>query len=363
MVTLCAAGLLVNTRGASAAPPVARHVTQVVAPGADAVVTLRGYDVDGEALAADVVSLPEAPGALSQLSKVFSKFGYDPKKGSAAKALSRVTGTLNRVYYSRPQYDAEKRSGKWGLFEYSVSDAGSTSKPAVVTLVPPSLKTVATHFDTGVEGWTVVRNGPSSSQPTFDASSFGAGLNRFVVATDQLISTKNKVEANSSRFAFEAPAEYHGNQNAAYDGSLTFTLAALAGDLTRGADVDRNFNLVELVCATCKTNAEVTLVFPLAATNVSFTGAATTFTIPLKETAGWLIDPENELLSWHAPTQCEMIQVLSGLSSLKILGDLTDWYESVALDDVYLKTPHDALSHVPVCAQGTPDASVCTCDH
>ena len=28
-----------------------------------------------------------------------------------------------------------------------------------------------------------------------------------------------------------------------------------------------------------------------------------------------------------------MIEVLSGLSGLRILGDLTDWYESIALKD------------------------------
>jgi hypothetical protein len=56
-----------------------------------------------------------------------------------------------------------------------------------------------------------------------------------------------------------------------------------------------------------------------------------------------------------------MIEVLSGLSGLRILGDLTDWYESIALDAVSLKAPASGRSEVPTCAQGTPDASVCTC--
>ena len=44
--------------------------------------------------------------------------------------------------------------------------------------------------------------------------------------------------------------------------------------------------------------------------------------------------------SFHSPTDktfvcCE--QVLSGISSLRVLGDFTDWYESVALDSVQIK--------------------------
>ena len=65
--------------------------------------------------------------------------------------------------------------------------------------------------------------------------------------------------------------------------------------------------------------------------------------------------------SFHLPTDetfvcCE--QVLSGISSLRVLGDFTDWYESVALDSVQIK---NTVAQVPICAQGTPDASTCSC--
>ena len=92
-----------------------------------------------------------------------------------------------------------------------------------------------------------------------------------------------------------------------------------------------------------------------------FDGSTTTFSIPLDETAGWRKDPKNSLFAWPRPSQCDMIEVLSGLSGLRILGDLTDWYESIALDAVSLKAPASGRSEVPTCAQGTPDASVCTC--
>lgn len=358
LVGLC----LVAGLGPAAAneAPIARHVTVVVPAGEDAVITLRGYDLDGEALTARVASTPET-GALTQLSKVFSTYAYEPKKGKTIAAEATVTGSRNRVYYARPQYDVERPTGKWGSFTYKVSDGSRESKPGIVSLVPASRKLVASSFDVSDEGWTVVRNGAGAAA-TFDASSFGKGLNRFIVATDALIAQSSVagLEANSSRFMFAAPPAYAGNQNAAYQGTLEFTLAALAGDV-KAAPKGRNHNLVELECATCDVNRGTTLAFPLAAVKSDFDGSTTTFKLPLDETLGWLKDPENELRAWHPPTKCEFIEVLSGLSALRILGDFTDWYESLALDSVALLVPEDGNSHVPVCAQLTPDASSCSC--
>ena len=352
---LCAVALAGT---ASAAAPIAKHITQVVAPGSDAVVTLRGYDTDGDVLSADVSSLP-ASGVLSQLSKVFSKFGYDPKKGSAAKAGAAVTGSNDRLHYARPAYDAEFATGKWATFGYTVSDGSATSREATVTLVPPSLNLVATAFDTSAEAWTVVRNGPGNAGAAHDASSFGAALNRFVVATDELIAKDGAtgLETNASRWMFQSPPAYSGNQGASYKGSLEFTLGALAGDLTRPSMAH---NLVEIECAYCDVNEGITLAFPVW-NATAFDGATTSYSISLDEAAGWIKDPKNTLLQWPAPTQCEMIEVLSGITAIRILGDFTDWYESIALDAVALKAPPSGMSEVPVCAQHTPDASTCTC--
>lgn len=63
-------------------------------------------------------------------------------------------------------------------------------------------------------------------------------------------------------------------------------------------------------------------------------------------------------MSWFKPSKCQFIEVLSGLSSVKILGDFTTWYESVALDTVQFR---NLKAKVPICAQLTPDASGCTC--
>jgi len=50
------------------------------------------------------------------LSKVFSDYGYEPKKGVAAVAGQGVTGSKgNRVYYKRPAADQAPVSEEWGL--------------------------------------------------------------------------------------------------------------------------------------------------------------------------------------------------------------------------------------------------------
>ena len=51
-------------------PPIALHQLVVVPPGGDAVLTLRGYDKDGDLLKATVQSLPAGTGTVYQLSKV-----------------------------------------------------------------------------------------------------------------------------------------------------------------------------------------------------------------------------------------------------------------------------------------------------
>lgn len=62
-------------------------------------------------------------------------------------------------------------------------------------------------------------------------------------------------------------------------------------------------------------------------------GKSRVVSIPLKETA-WKKDPKNTLLPWTTPTPCDFVEVLGDISSLRILGDHTRWYESVAIDRV-----------------------------
>lgn len=326
---------------ATGSPLVARHQTVVVEVGGSAVVTLRGYDPTGAVLAPRVLVLPET-GTTFHLSKVFAKYGYEPKRGATLAAGDATT----RFFYERPEYDVERSAGAWGVLEFLVETGSRQSRRALVTLLPPSLRLVATPLDVDASGWTVVRNARVRSA-TFDPGSLGPHLNRFVVASDDLISRDAAgVEHNSSRWMFEAPATFSGHRGAVYGGSLEFTVAALAGDFQTQRPAH---NLVELECAWCG----ITLAFPTWNSS-RFDGAPMRVSIPLVETAGWIRDPHNTLLPWPRPSQCDFVAVLNGLSALRILGDFTDWYESIALDDVALLAPPTSM--VPICAMQYPCA-------
>ena len=155
---------------------------------------------------------------------------------------------------------------------------------------------------------------------------------------------------------FNAPAKFLGWQGVVYGGTMDFTMSSFSGDFSTG-NMNSDLKIVEMHCAKCATNSGITMSFPLSLT--SFNGSTKTFSLPLLETSGWLQDPENTLKTWNAPTRCQFIELLGGLTSVKILGDFTQWYESVSVDNV--KFVKSGSSSIPICAQGSPDASVCTC--
>ncbi len=69
------------------------------------------------------------------------------------------------------------------------------------------------------------------------------------------------------------------------------------------------------------------------ATSVVLDGKSRRMSLTFTETE-WKKDPKNSLVAWTQPSKCEMVEVLTGISSLRILGDHTRWYESVAIDSV-----------------------------
>ena len=115
-----------------ATDPIAPHLLIVVESGAEAVVSLKGYDLDGDTLVASVDTISLGNGKLYQLSKVYSSYGYEPKQGASLTGGTVVTGSKNRVYYRRPSTDVAP-VGAWGGLTYTVSDSTSTSLPGMVT--------------------------------------------------------------------------------------------------------------------------------------------------------------------------------------------------------------------------------------
>lgn len=340
-----------------ASAPLAPHQLVEVDAGAEVVITLSGYDLDGDDLNVMITSLPSS-GVLYQLSQVYSNYGYDPKRGVAIDSPGTVlTGSLNRLVYARPSMDSE-RNGKWASFTYTVSDGKATSAAGTVTLVPKTGVITTSDFLLGSEEWKIVGNKLPVSSATYEPSSRGA-VNHYIYGMDDLINVGQVGGggSDSAMWYFSAPSKFLGNYGIAYGGELKFTLSSAAGDFSKG---NENFGayLVELSCTQCNVNAGVTISFPLNAVRGGFDGKDKSISLTLHEKAGWLKDPKNSLKQWKAPTKCEFIEVLSGLSGMKILGDFTKWYETVLLDNVSIVNGKEIL---PICAQGSPDASICSC--
>jgi len=344
--------------------PIALHQLIVVEPNGFSVIRLKAFDMNGvrtqagyqPKLSYKIITLPDS-GNLNQLSQVYSAYGYEPKQGVAISPLDMVTGSNTRVLYTRPSPDAAGVN-KWTTFSFVVNDGAKDSFPGTVTLVPPSGNIIGSEFLLNNEGWTIVGNKADSMNATFEEYSRDGMLNHYIVATDDKINIASSGAADSSIWYFQAPSQFLGNIGISYGGQLQFTQGAFSGDFTK---LNGNY-LVEMLCSACQgpVTLGIKLIFPMSASTdaKNFNGATTQFKIPLLETAGWLQDPQNTLTKWTPPNKCDFIRVLSRLSSLRILGDWTTWYESVALDNVRFV---NTVGQLPICAQDRPDASLCRC--
>jgi hypothetical protein len=338
-----------------ASDAIALHQLVSVNAAGDAVIRLMGYDYDGDSLTYRILNAPTS-GTLYQLSQVFSAYGYNPKQGSKINTGDTiVTGSNNRVYYKRPSPDMA-RNDMWDTFTFLVFDGNKKSQIATVTLVPPNGQLVGSDFLLGHEDWNIYGN-KAIMPAAFEPYSRGSLLNYYVMGTDDKINVQGSGGIDTSLWFFNAPQKFLGNKGIAYGGSLQFTVSGFSGDFN---DTNGDAHLVELECNTCvgPVGRGIMLVFPVSAAQGTFTGTTRSFTIPLLENKGWLKDPQNTLLSWRPPTQCDLIQVLSRLSAFRILGDWTKWYETVALDNVGFFNTQGKL---PLCSMQRPDASICTC--
>ncbi|KAF1332411.1 Laminin b type iv, partial [Globisporangium splendens] len=212
-----------------------------------------------------------------------------------------------------------------------------TSKEGIITITTNE-GLVASTFDRDVENWSIVSNGNAGGgRASFQPISRGRLLSYYIYGIDAVIHQKSDTGDDAVLWYFSAPSKFLGNQWSAYGGSLDFVLSSAEGSFDKeNLNLFGRGNLVILECSTCDRNAGITYAMPLSPV-FSYDGTTTQFRLPLNELAGWVKDPKNIILPWSQPTQCEFVSVLSALTSLRILGDFTRGYESVALDSVMLR--------------------------
>ena len=287
------------------------------------IVRLKGGDKIGSKLTTFITQLPKY-GSLFQLSQVYSLYGYHPVSGvPITHNHTLVTGSLHRVYYV-PNTRLFCRFCS-DVFSFIVTDGSSQSFPGNVAMVDADGTIVGSDFLLGNDGWTILGNKLPVSVPVFEPYSRDQFFHHYIQASDNLVHGK----PDKSLWVFNAPSKFLGNFGIAYGGTIQFSISLLAGDVTQ---LHKGAPLVELEC----NKTGITLVYPLSA--VQFVHLIASFQIALVESSGWLKVSRDDLpVGRILPSKCEFIQVLSCVSGFRILGDLTTWYETIALDNVFIR--------------------------
>jgi len=300
------------------------------------VIRLRGYDLDGDKLKAYITSVPgTGEGELYDLTQVYSEYGHEPSYStstliSLSTGNHKVTDKKKRLVYKAPPNTSAPRGKPWAKFTYIVKDGkGGISAEGTVTLVPQVASggiVAGSDFTTGSDSWVIVDNG--AKQGIVHEKTSQGLLSYFVYSTDDVILIDPVTKDDNRQWYFEAPSKFLGYQLHGYGGTLQFTLGAFSGDFGK---TQSTRNSVILECTACAMHQGMRFVVR----NLVWDGSTKVFTVPLTE-LGWLKDPKSTLASakWNPPSECEMVEMLSNLSALKILGDYTQWHESVGLDDV-----------------------------
>lgn len=314
------------------------------------VIRLQRVEKSGKRLICVISQLPTR-GTLYQLSNVYSSHGYEPIQGTQITANhTTVTGSMNRVYYK----PAHRRicSERADRFSYTVSVQAQAQAPTqaptqdtpqqssapqqafegTITIVDSSGTIVCSDFLLGPDGWTIIGNKARVSNPIYEPYSRNNFINHYIYATDNHnhISTTNPMHRDKALWYFNAPSKMLGNMGIAYGGYISFVISIFAGDLKQ---MNQGVNLVELECGRCGDNAGITLGYPMP--NNPMINNMASFKIELTETANWQKITQ-ETTTGHSLSKREFIEVLSQLSGLRILGDLTQWTETLALDNVYI---------------------------
>jgi len=297
------------------------------------IIRIKGYDSVGNKLLYTIAKLP-IYGDLYQLSHSYSNYGYKPIQGVKIVANNTIiTDPNNRVFYSSKH---TSRPTVIEHFTFTVYNGFQHSVETDITIVDKDGTIIRSDFLIDSEQWKIVGNKQPLEIPIFEPYSRGLELNHYIYGNENKINIDKYGDTDKSVWFFNAPSKFLGNMRMAYGGYLGFTIGIFACDISK-LNYGKKANLIELECANCNGKKGITIVFPLVSSffRAKIKGTMGIFDIPLSENRGWLKDPHNTLLDWNPPSKHEFIQVLTHLSGLRILGDITDWYETVAIDNIY----------------------------
>ncbi len=160
---------------------------------------------------------------------------------------------------------------------------------------------------TTTDGWQKYSGGDGGSSVSWTAIGGNGGTGGLVL---------NDAATGQNDY-FDAPAKFLGNQSVFYGGTLSFDLL-----ITSPVDLPEADNVV-------LTGNGVSISYNLLSYPV--TTGFTSYSINLLENSGWFITGTST-----APSQSQMLSVLSNLTDLRILADWHNGPENDVLDNVQL---------------------------
>jgi len=306
-------------------------------------ITLRpdkGECASDETYVATITALPDT-GALYNLSWNYRNHGYAPKLGTQITSVPYTLGVSDhRLLWVAPAYYETT------VFQYTVqtiesggSDQIAVSRTGFVQLLANDngkSRIFKHEFWTGTMDWTA---GTHIYQRTTDVSWTNASMGTYINAYIYSNGGEPDIGMETGNvWYFRSPPSFAGNYLMAYGGYLEFHLKPLAFDITKTRA--HPFTFLTLECASCNDG----LGRRVAQRHFVPTGnyQQIKYRLSEEEDEGWLLDPKDaRTTAWQNPTQCEFLQVLTHLSSIRVYGDLTEGYESIAVDGFEISVGND----------------------
>jgi len=203
----------------------------------------------------------------------------------------------------------------------------------LITLNEISMKST---FDNNNENWFIIDSHYDKLVPTYINAGYGSLMNHFIQGKDNLIEIGSG-HYDLNLWYFQAPLKFLNNQWHLYNGYISFNLMALEGDFSDDKlhSKMKTTYLIKIECSTCTLNHGITLLFPLDNDNYYFNGKTIkSMKIHIHENSGWVKDSKSSIIENKKPTVNEMIEVLSNISNIYILGDFTNGIEIIGIDNI-----------------------------
>lgn len=309
------------------AVPSAVHFSIQLGEDSSVLIQLKGYDSSGSKVRGVVTSLPEE-GLLYQVSQVYAIHSYDPKSGDPITLINTAVNSLeNKIIYKYPT-NRPRRKGRIARFTYKMRSANGESNEAIVDILDNNKAEVVSDFNLNDEGWKIINNNGDGVH--YERSRRGL-LNHYIYGSDKYIdsnSNDGSERSFDSLWYFQSPNKFSGNFILAYGGYIEFTISSAAGDFN---NLNTNVYQVRMISKTSTRytrDKEETLLY-----KGDYNGDTKRVRIPLTE-QNWKIDTHNSNKLPADLSLCHLVEVLSKLDRIEILGDYTKWYESIALDDI-----------------------------